>query len=68
MAKNLAEAILEEQKRVRELSAEYRALPNGVGIIGATMMDNCLKKVERAAIEQDTIGMLALLQELQGFE
>lgn len=55
---NLAECLLEEQERVRELVTQYKSLPKGVGVFGATMMDEALKEAERATSSGDVVAMI----------
>ena len=63
---SLAEALPEEQKRVRELLPLYDAIPTG--IFAATMMRQALTKAEQASASGDVIAMLQSYEELKGFD
>ena len=57
-----------EQERVRELIDEYRKLPGGVGMIGAYLMDDILKRAAEAQSSGDVIQILRAFQELKDCE
>lgn len=59
---NLIEGLQVEMNRVRELIAEYEALPGGVGFIGASMMKISIQNAEKAIASGDVV------KELQAFE
>lgn len=61
----LAEALPNEQRRVRELLPLYDAIPTGA--FAATMMRQALDRAERAASSGDLIAMLQSYEELKGF-
>jgi hypothetical protein len=63
---NLAEAYVTEQQRCRELLGVYRDLPNGVGTFGAIMIEDMLRRADRAVMDGDTVAMLSLYAEMQG--
>lgn len=62
---SLAEALPNEQKRVRELLPLYDEIPTGV--FAATMMRQALTRAEQAAASGDVIAMLQSYEELKGF-
>jgi Ca2+-binding EF-hand superfamily protein len=64
--KNLAEALPEEQQRVRELLPIYDAIPTGV--FAATMMRESLSRAEQAAASGDVVAMLAAYEDLKGYK
>lgn len=66
--KNLMEGLLEEMNRVRELIAEYKSLPNGVGMIGAGLMTVDIRLTEKAIAEGDTIQMMVQYEKLKACE
>jgi hypothetical protein len=66
MMKNLAEALPEEQQRVRELLPIYDAIPTGV--FAATMMRQSLARAEQAAASGDVVAMLAAYEDLKGYK
>ena len=63
----LGEALPLECQRVRELKEIYLALPQGVGRFAALLMEKALQQADKAMIEGDTVAMLRIYQELQGF-
>jgi hypothetical protein len=66
LMKNLAEALPEEQQRVRELLPIYDAIPTGV--FAATMMRQSLARAEQAAASGDVVAMLAAYEDLKGYK
>jgi len=62
---NLAEALPQEQQRVRELLAIYATIPTGV--FAATLMRQALARAEMASASGDVMAMIAAYTELQGF-
>jgi hypothetical protein len=66
--KNLMDGLLEEMNRVRELIAEYKALPNGVGMIGAGLMTVNIRMAEKAISNNDVIEMLVQYEKLKSCE
>ena len=54
-----------EQARVRELLGEYKAL-GPVGVFGATMIEQVLKRADQAAISGDVVAVVRSFQELKG--
>lgn len=65
---NLVEGLLDEMNRVREIKKLYESLPDGVGMIGASIMDHSIKQAEKAVGSGDIMKMLPALQELKGFK
>lgn len=64
MNKSLGVAFVEEQARVRTVLGYYKEL-GPVGTFGATMIEDLLRRCDRAAMEQDTVVMLRLYEELK---
>ena len=62
----LGVALPQEQARVRELITVYRALPDGVGMIGALLMEQALQRADQAVMSGDVIEMLRSHEELKG--
>jgi hypothetical protein len=60
----LGEAYPLEQARCRELLAEYKAL-GPVGIFGAVMIEEVLRRADQAAIRQDLSAMISLYKEMK---
>ncbi len=54
-----------EQKRVRELLQQYKAI-GPAGCFGAMMIEQALEKAEHAAISGDVIAILRSYEELKG--
>ena len=68
MSENLIDGLFEEINRVRELIKEYEALPNNVGVFGATFMKTDISKAEKAIREGDTIQMISCYSKLKEYE
>lgn len=64
---SLAEAFPREQERVRELLGFYKEI-GPAGTFGALMIEDALRRADRAAAEQDVVAMISCYQELQGLE
>lgn len=62
----LGEGLPQEQARVRGLITTYRALPGGVGLIGALLMEQALQRADQAVMSGDVIEMLRSYEELKG--
>lgn len=62
----LADALLNEQQRVRELLPLYDAIPTG--IFAATMMRQSLARAEQAVASGDGVAMLAAYEDLKGYD
>ena len=54
-----------EQARCRDLLKVYRGL-GGVGAFGATMIEQVLRKADKAAAESDVVEMLRAFEEMKG--
>jgi hypothetical protein len=64
---NLAEALPQEQQRVRELIPLYLAI-GPAGSFAIAMMNDALRRAEIAAAGGDVIAMLQVYEELRGFK
>ena len=64
---SLADGILQQQARCRELLAEYQRI-GPAGFFGASMIDLALRRTEKAVMEGDTVAMLLCYEELRGLE
>ena len=53
-----------EQERVRQLLTEYQRL-GPVGVFGATMIKDVLRRAEKAAISGDVVAIVRAYQELK---
>ena len=66
-SKSLADAILTEQARCRELVTQYKAIgPHGA--FGALHVSDVLRRTEAAVMSGDTVAMLHCYEELKGCE
>lgn len=63
----LGEAYPLEQERCRELLAIYQSI-GPVGAFVVAMLQDVLRRADRAAIEGDLVAMIAIYQEMQGFK
>lgn len=59
--RTLAEALPQEQARVRELLGVY-----SVGIFGAAMLESELRLADQAAMSGDVVAMLRAYERLRG--
>ena len=69
--RSLGEAYPEEQARCRELIERYQELAKlpGVNVSFAVAgIKDVLRRADRAAIEQDTVAMLRIYQEMKEIE
>ena len=64
----LGEALPLEQARVRRLITVYRDLPDGVGSIGATLMELTLQEADQAVASGDVVAMMVAYERLKGCE
>ena len=64
--KSLAEALPEEQARVRKLIVMYRDL-NGAGELAARMMERSLHAVDVAIASGDVVAMIQAYDDLTGY-
>jgi len=62
----LGEAFPLEQARLRELLIEYSKI--STGMFGSVVIKDCLKRADKAAIEQDLPAMIRIYQEMKGIE
>lgn len=65
--KSLAQAILDEQSRCRELLAAYKEI-GPAGMFGYAVINSILQRTEAAVMEGDTVAMLRCYEELKGCE
>lgn len=65
---SVGEDFPQQQERVRHLIDEYRALEGGVGMMGAALMDDVLKRAADAQSSGDIVQILRSYQELRGCE
>lgn len=63
---NLAEEFCRQQERCRELLTVYKQIPTGS--FGAMMLEDILRRADRAAMEQDPVAMLQICEEMQRCE
>lgn len=61
----LGDALPQEQARVRELLAEYKAL-GPVGGFGAMMIEASLRNADQAAMSGDVVEMIKAYNDLKG--
>ena len=65
--RTLGSELPKQQARVRELLIAYRGIGLG-GVIGAAMLEQVLKKADKAAISGDVAAMIVSYNELKGCE
>lgn len=64
---SLAEAFPREQQRARELLDQYRSIgPDG--LFGCVVIEEALRRADRAAASQDIVAMVHSYKELQGLK
>ncbi|HEU4376269.1 MAG TPA: hypothetical protein VFS02_22440 [Telluria sp.] len=63
---SLAEALPQQQARVRELAAQYRSI-GAAGVPAALMMEASLQAADRAAASGDVIAMIRAHEDLKGY-
>lgn len=68
MANTVGEDILVELKRNRELVKVYQDLPDGVGMIGATLINADIDAAEKALAENNIVAILQAYEKLKGNE
>jgi hypothetical protein len=66
MSETLGEALPHEIERVQELLKEYESIPTG--IFAATLMKQAIRKAHDVMMSGDLVGMIAVYEELKGFE
>jgi len=65
---SLAEELLKEQARVRELINIYRdSILKGAGELAALMMEQSLQKADKAIISGDIVKMIQCYKDLKEF-
>jgi molybdopterin converting factor small subunit len=67
MSESLADALLSEQKRVRELIPIYQPI-GPAGGFAIAMMNRALEDAERAVMDGDVVQMIASLEDLRGYK
>lgn len=71
MSRNLAEALPEQQARVRDIRAEYAKLRGVPGVnveFAIASMDASLNAAEKAAAEGDVIAMIQAYKDLEEYK
>lgn len=63
---SVGEEIVVELKRNRELVKVYQDLPGGVGLIGASLINQDIDFAEQALAEGDVIKILQAYEKLKG--
>lgn len=63
----LGDAFPEEQARCRKLLSVYKSI-GPAGIFGATMIEDCLQRADKAAISGDLVEMIRTYKEMQDFK
>jgi hypothetical protein len=64
MVETLADGLLEELKRNRELLSQFEAI-GAPGMIGASMIRQDIEYAEKAMVEGDTIAMIQVYKTLK---
>ena len=67
MGNSLAEGIVKQQSRCRELLKAYVEI-GPAGQFGHAMISDVLSRTEKAVMEGDTIAMISLYKELEACE
>lgn len=67
MSESLGEAFPKEQARLRTLLGYYSEAGQA-GAFASAMLEDCLRRADKAAVEQDTVAMLRLYKEMQEFK
>jgi hypothetical protein len=65
---NLIEELFSQMNRVREIVKVYESLPDGAGMIGASMMKASIANAEKAISSGDVVAELQAFEDLKGFE
>ena len=66
-SKSLGEAYPEEQARVRKALVIYHEI-GPPGRFASIMLEDLLRRADKAVIEQDTVAMIRLYQEMREVE
>jgi hypothetical protein len=64
MSSSVGNDFPKEQERVRDLIAQYRAIPQGA--FGAAMLEDVLRRADEAAISGDIVAILRSYEEMKG--
>lgn len=67
MTDTLGDALPREQARVRELLIAYREI-GAPGVFGAAIIEQVLKRADKAVISGDLVDMIAAYKELKACE
>ena len=62
--KTLADGLIEELKRNRELLGQYKSI-GAPGILGAAMIEQAIRRADKAIIEGDPVAMLQIYETLK---
>lgn len=68
ITQSLAQGLPEQQARVRDIIAVYRALPDNAGWPASLLMTQSLQRAERAAAEGDVVAMAIAYTDLSGYK
>jgi hypothetical protein len=63
----LGDELPRQQSRVRELIGVYRSI-GPPGYFAAALMEDALKRADKAVMEQDIVAMVRICKELQEFK
>jgi len=61
---SLADEYPKEQARVRKVLGHYKEI-GPAGVFGATMIEDLLRRADKASAEQDTVEMIRCFKEMQ---
>ncbi len=64
MINNLADALVSEKERCRELLVAYKEI-GSVGAFGVIMLEALLKRADEVILSGDIIAMLSIYEELK---
>jgi len=67
MSESLGEAFPREQARVREILGYYKEI-GPAGAFGVALIEDILRRADRAAISGDVVEMIRVYKEMQGVE
>lgn len=67
MSESLAEALPKEMARCRELLGQYRAIGPS-GMFGAAMIEQDLRRADKAVMEGDVVAMIQVYEALKEYE
>lgn len=64
---SLGEQFPKEQARLRKMLGHYKEI-GPAGQFGAAMIEDCLRRADRAAVEQDLTAMIRIYLEMKDFK